>query len=111
MVIKMDKVSEFKEFVKENPNLIKYVKNNQMTWQKFYEIYDIYGPNDNVWNDYKEEKNSLNDIISWIKGIDLDVIEENIGNIKRVISVLQDLGDKNDMNQYKPRPIYKHFED
>ena len=42
----------FKEFVKKNPRLIKYVKNNEMTWQKFYEIYDIYGEDKNAWSEY-----------------------------------------------------------
>ena len=51
------KKEEFKEFVKKNPKLITYVKNNEMTWQKFYEMYDLYGESNDVWNEYisKEE--------------------------------------------------------
>ena len=45
----MDKKEEFKAFVRKNPILIKYVKNNEMNWQKFYEIYDIYGETHEVW--------------------------------------------------------------
>ena len=84
-----------------------------MTWQKFYELYDIYGENSDIWNDYKEEKTvvGLSDIIAWIKSIDLDSIHENLESISRVVSVLQDLGVKNNISDYKPRPIYKHFED
>ena len=58
----MDKKSEFKAFVKNNPSLIKYVKNNEMTWQKFYEIYDIYGEDESVWNKYI--KNDIKDSIN-----------------------------------------------
>ena len=32
---------EFKGFVQKNPKLIEYVRNNEMTWQKFYELYDL----------------------------------------------------------------------
>ena len=39
----MTNVDNFKSFVKKNPNLISYVRNGNMTWQKFYEIYDLYG--------------------------------------------------------------------
>ena len=50
-------VDSFKMFVRKNPNLIKYVNNNEMTWQKFYEMYDLYGEEHDIWNDYvKEEK-------------------------------------------------------
>ena len=108
----MDKISEFKEFVKENPNLVNYVKKDEMTWQKFYEIYDIYGPDNSIWDNYKLEKTvGFTDLISWIKNIDLDSIKENVDNIQRVIGVLQDLGGKSSVSEYKPRPIYKHFED
>ena len=64
----MDKKEEFKAFVRKNPILVKYVKNNEMTWQKFYEIYDIYGENNDVWIDYLKEKEPTNlDFFSFLK--------------------------------------------
>lgn len=126
------KKDEFKEFVKNNPKLISYVKNNEMTWQKFYEMYDLYGEDENVWKDYigkKEEKNSttqnevkaglagltLSEIINWLKNVDLDGLQEGIGNVQRVLGVVQDFSKKDNKeevkNTYKPRPLYKHFED
>ena len=33
---------EFKTFVKLHPELIKYVRTDEMTWQKFFEIYSLY---------------------------------------------------------------------
>ena len=45
----MDTKEKFKIFVKKNPILIKYVQNGSMTWQKFYEIYDMYGEDNNAW--------------------------------------------------------------
>ena len=42
----------FKMFVRSNPKLLDYVRNNQMTWQKFYEMYDMYGENNSVWDNY-----------------------------------------------------------
>ena len=116
----MDKLSDFKDFVKTNPSLIKYVKNNEMTWQKFYELFDLYGNDSNVWGDYINNKTISNttkaigftDLIGWIKNIDLDSFQENINSIQRVVGVLQDFGTKDTKKtDYKPRPIYKHFED
>ena len=31
-----------------------------MTWQKFYEIYDLYGEDDSIWNDFKDN-DTVND--------------------------------------------------
>ena len=120
----MSNLTNFKEFVKKNPSLVKFVKNNEMTWQKFYEMYDLYGEDNNVWDDYtnKEVKEvvkettkavGLTDIVEWFKNIDLDSVQNNINNIQRVVGVLQDFGTKDETKTetYKPRPIYKHFED
>ena len=39
----MNKKEEFKNFARLHPELVTYIKNGNMSWQKFYEIYDIYG--------------------------------------------------------------------
>lgn len=121
----MDKLTNFKEFVKQNPSFIKYVRNNEMTWQKFYELYDLYGEDDDVWSTYRNNKTvetaatatagtiGMADIFEWLKNINLDSFQDGINSIQRVISVLQDLGNKdtNVKPEYTPRPLYKHFED
>ena len=124
----MAKKEEFKEFVKNNPQLLKYVKNNEMTWQKFYEMYDLYGEGEQIWSDYqktepkvetvkKENKiTGMADVLTWLKMIDLDSLQEGVSSLQRVLGVFQDLsGNKtttnNDKGEYKPRPLYRHFED
>lgn len=116
---------KFKEFVKNHPILVKYVRNNEMTWQKFYEMYDLYGEDHDIWNDYMEKKVATTvattagtgmDFMSWLKNIDLDSLQDNINSVRRVVGVLQDFGSKdsstsNNTSSYKPRPLYKHFED
>ena len=46
---------EFKEFVKDHPRLIGHVKNGDMNWQKFYELYDLYGESGDIWEEYLKE--------------------------------------------------------
>lgn len=119
----MDKKTEFKQFVKENPKLIKYVKSGEMTWQKFYEIYDIYGSEENAWKDYLAVATttaaasafSFSDVMGWLKGINMDSVQTGIGNLQRVIGMVQDLTGKDTKDtkkeEYKPRPLYRHFDD
>ncbi|MBQ9318942.1 MAG: hypothetical protein IJR82_04860 [Bacilli bacterium] len=114
---------DFKNFVKKNPQLIKHVKNNEMTWQKFYEIYDLYGEDASAWKDYLNDKVSkevtasalgITEFFNWLKTVNLDSVQEGIGNIQRVLGVFQDFTKKDESKpkeEYKPRPIYKHFED
>ena len=52
----MTKVDNFKEFVKKNQVLVTYVKENKMTWQKFYELYDLYGEDNSIWDKYVKEE-------------------------------------------------------
>lgn len=121
----MDKKEEFKAFVKEHPKLLKYVKNGEMTWQKFYEMYDMYGTDENVWKDYLKvgvattagaaTAFSFHDVMNWVKNINLDSVQTGIGNLQRVIGMVQDLTSKDSSEtpkeEYKPRPLYKHFDD
>ena len=119
---------QFKQFVKKNPSLIKYVESKDMTWQKFYEMYDLYGESSDVWKKYlvsDNNKGSVGDVsktsafadfLAFLKTIDLDSLQECIGSIQRVLGVFQDFSgnkgvDDNEKKEYKPRPLYKHFED
>lgn len=115
----MNSKEEFKAFVKENPKLIKFVKDGKKTWQNFYEIFNLYGKDEKVWKEYLgvEEVASVAglDLLSWLKSIDLDSIQNGVASIQRVLGVVQDFTNKdnstNIKEEYKPRPLYKHFED
>ncbi len=121
----MTKIEEFKSFVKQNPILINYVQKGEMTWQKFYEIYDLYGEDENIWHSYKESptpqksisnnsKLTLNDLIGMAKNIDVDKVQDGITSLQKAISLFGDLfikDNKTKENNYEPRPIYRKFDD
>lgn len=118
----MANIDTFKAFVKKNPRLMAFVRNKEMTWQNFYEMFDLYGEDESVWGPYlkKEEVEQTTtaaglDLLGFLKGIDLDAIQNGVSSIQRVLGVVQDLSDnqsKTDTKpEYKPRPLYKHFED
>lgn len=124
----MDKKQQFKEFVKSHPELIQFTKNGSMTWQKFYEIYDIYGEEASVWDDYFKNENRSSsevaaaasgigfaDVMNWLKKVDLENVRSGIGNIQKVVGVLQDFTKKDEpsskKDEYRPRPLYRNFED
>lgn len=123
----MANLETFKGFVRKNPILIKHVKSGTMSWQKFYEIYDLYGEDEVAWKDYlqvekKQEAVSnaatavgIADIFAWLKTLDLDSVQSGISSLQRVLGVVQDFSGKSSSTEkkedYKPRPLYKHFED
>ena len=122
----MSKIDDFKEFVRKKPSLISQVKNNNMTWQQFYEFYDLYGEDNNIWNNYirsnnvennsniKNTNSSLTEIINMAKNMDVNKVQEGIVSIQKAIGLVSDLFVKDNTNktsEYNPRPLYKHFED
>ena len=112
----MSKIDEFKSFVKKHPKLINYVKEGKTSWQKFYELYDLYGEKEDIWEYYLTPSIitggtiAVSDIFNVIKNINLDEFQNGINNVQKVLGMLGDLT-KKDTKEYKPRPIYKHFED
>lgn len=125
----MTNVDSFKSFVRKNPNLVTYVRNGSMSWQKFYELYDLYGEEKTVWKDYliKEENrevkelkpksssgNTLSNILEMAKNLDTNKIQDGITSIQKAISLFGDMLSKDtpDANSaYTPRPIYRRFDD
>lgn len=106
----------FREFVKKNPNLIDYVINKKMTWQQFYEIYDLYGEDNSIWNNFKNSDNNINntsfkEILSLFKGIDLKTIQKALTSLNKAIDVFKDFHNEEKVNNYEERPKYKYFED
>ena len=105
---------EFKQFVSSHPELIKYVNNNQMTWQKFYDIYSLYGDKKDVWDQYfkEDDKTSVTDIVNMIKNMDIDTLQKNTSTINKALLFVSTLLSKEEVKEsYTPVPLYKKFED
>ena len=116
---------DFKNFAKIHPELVRYIKNGEATWQKFYEIYDIYGEDESAWQDYFKKTKMNNDynfksITDKIKNIDLSSIQEHITTAQKALGIVQELTGKGAgaaagataaSEVVNPRPINKIFED
>lgn len=124
-----DKREEFKLFVRENPFLIKYVKNGKRSWQDFYEMYDLYGDDEEAWgklldDEVEESRDSnsktgngyLEELINTIKNVDVDKVQDGIQSLQKTLGLVGELfaGKSNNGDgkaEYNPRPLYKRFED
>lgn len=126
----MANIDDFKLFVKNNPKLITYVRSGDMSWQKFYELYDLYGEDDNIWNDYltknKDIKSSnsnnktnvinnisFSNIFDMVKNIDTNKLQSGITSMQKAIGLFSEMliKDKPNTSNYTPRPIYRKFDD
>lgn len=119
----------FKVFVRNNKELVNHVKNHNKTWQEFYELYDLYGENNDVWNKYLNNNTSsktsssllgdtsLKELFNVIKKIDLDTVKKGVDGLQKVVGLAQDIASTkgnnsyNQNQQYQRRPMYKYFED
>lgn len=119
------KQEEFKHFVRTKPELIKYVQNGEMTWQKFYELYDLYGTDESIWNKYilrdrSGVEDSISKITNMVKNVNVDSIKSHINTAQKAIDFVSDLTKKNPTSNIaenltkgpvSPRPLNKFFED
>ncbi len=116
----------FKRFVRSHPTLISHVNSGKMTWQKFYEMYDLYGENHSAWTPYLEEAvvataatkatstlgdTSLKEIFQMVKQMDLETVRKGVDGLQKAVGLLQDFTASKKQDQYQARPLYKHLED
>ena len=96
----MTKKDEFKIFASKNKYLANAVNSGKTTWQKLFEMFDIYGEKSDIWNSFKivkevkEEKNlssTVKSVIDNIKKIDVDKLEENIGSLQKALGFLEEI--------------------
>lgn len=118
------KLSLFKEFVKNNSFLISYVRNGEKTWQDMYEMYDLYGEDEEAWESFlkKENKSSavsknsgyFDEFVKMAKNIDVNKVQEGITSLQKTLGLFGELfanKGENHSKEYNPRPLYRRFED
>ena len=116
---------EFKAFVRAKPELVSYVSSGEMTWQKFYEIWNLYGNDEKVWEKYKEknineskkasDSFTFSSLIEHLKKVDMNSVQKGINSMQKAIELLQGLtigkAPSNAASTYQPRQVFKKFED
>lgn len=120
---------EFKTFVRTKPELASYVTDGSMTWQKFYELWSLYGNDNKIWDDYPKKSvttsartssNSNNfsfsSIVDSLKKVDMDSVQKGINSVQKAVELLQGFTAKDALSSssssgYEPRQLFKRFED
>lgn len=92
----MDNLNEFKAFLKTIPGIKKDVIAKKYTWQQIYEIYTMYGENDDFFKPYKTSRSlDVNDILEIIKHVDLDTLSSSLQSIEKILNIVSTLLVKN----------------
>ena len=96
----MDKLEDFKKFIKDKPYLANKVKDGTFSWQTLYETYDLFGPehdfflDDSKKEDVKEveskDDNSINKLFTQLKKVDTKKISDGLENVKKIVGLIDD---------------------
>lgn len=99
----MDKLEEFKLFVKDKHYLANKVKDGTYSWQTLYETYDMFGPdheffkeevnvNQNIENNNTstDDSSSINKIFNQIKKVDTRKISDGLENVKKIVGLIDE---------------------
>lgn len=111
-------LNSFKSFVRLHPELIDYVNRKEQSWQGFYNLYELYGENSSIWNNYKGKETAtvtLKDFVNQLKNIDVSELQKSITSIQKGIGYVSGLLSKKDEevkeSLYQPKPMHKYFDD
>ena len=109
----MQRVEEFKDFVREHPGLKQVVREGKSTWQKLYEEWYLYGADDAQWKHYKAEKETeeksesssmeetaakfdvtngvevMTQAFEYLQKMDIDKVQKTMGTVQQFIQIFQ----------------------
>ena len=118
----MTKLEEFKNFVKDKKYIIDKVHSNETSWQKLYEIYDLYGEEHEVFKETTNTINStllskegLSNAVNMIKNVDLDKLSSGLENVKKVVGAIQEITKPSSKTietpEYLKKSTFKRYND
>ena len=109
----MDKVDEFKDFVRSHPGLKDEVKNGLASWQNLYEAWYLYGADDGQWATFKEKSETREEAptvdaakteevksdlsgpemiaqaFEYLQKVDIDKVQKTMGTFQQFIQIFQ----------------------
>lgn len=110
----MDKLDEFKQFIKDKPYLANDVRDQKITWQTLYETYDMFGPDHEFFKppkkeEEKDEKISVDEkksdtesntaqastdtvgrFFKQLQKVDTQKISDGLDNIKKIVGLIDE---------------------
>lgn len=107
----------FKLFAGKHPELASSVLKSKTSWQKLYELYDIYGEDSTVWSQFFTEtpaKEPLKELFQTFKNLDVEQVQKGVTSLQKTIGLLQDIGLGSNTSvrpKYEPKPLYTYFDD
>ncbi|MGJ9381292.1 spore coat protein YlbD [Salipaludibacillus sp. CF4.18] len=101
-------IKQFKSFVRNNPHVLRDVKNESKTLQDLFEEWKLFGEEDDIWDSYletsenedseekSEEKNKSDstkdiDVLNMLKKMNLNDLQHHLGQFTTVIGSVQEL--------------------
>lgn len=119
----MDKLEEFRKFAATKPHLKELIKDKKMTWQELYERYDIYGPEDEVFQhkeetfqensktqDEEEKKEGIGSIIDALSGFDAEKISEGLNGVKKILNILNEVSKPEEVTNLSRRKMSRPYQ-
>jgi len=110
----VEKINEFKEFVRSHPALKDEVSAGKSTWQNFYESWYLYGSDDRQWDQYKTERPTeksdvkakevapksepkselsgpemMAQAFEYLQKVDIDKVQKTMGTFQQFIQIFQ----------------------
>lgn len=98
---------KFKEFVKQNPKIIKAVRSGNFTWQELYEDWYLLGEEDPRWEIFNSDEGQqelkqnpsenaedqktdwLGLVLGYLKTMDVNQIQQHISHVSQAIGAVQ----------------------
>ncbi|MGX1982625.1 putative coat protein YlbD-like [Thermolongibacillus altinsuensis] len=90
-------VEQFKQFIKKHPKLVREVRSGKKTWKELYNDWYLFGEEDEIWNEYKEEIETessaalMQKLATYLQKIDINHLQQHISTVQQAITSIQNI--------------------
>lgn len=131
----MANFDEFKTFIRDKPFLKEKVRSGETSWQELFERYDLYGKEDEIFQEKKKEEkqqekndseenvskeeksektesksdDSLSSFFNMISGIDVDKISDGLNGMKKILNILSEVTAGDEAGGFSSRRTQKPY--
>ena len=98
----MDSLDEFKNFVRQKPEISSWVLDGKYNWQQLYEMFTMYGKDHEIWQQMAKPSSPASniDLLQLLKNIDIETLIAGMQGLEKILDLVANYLESNQLKRF-----------